>query len=354
MNTESHSRNIVKVTLLSILITILILNINAIGASATSNEVNNKRKTKINLFSNVYDIITGTVSGYEIIANERSLGYIRLEDSFENIKIIMEERYSNENHISNNLILSFDIEGVIKLNKERISLEDLNSEEEIADIIYELAKNDDEIKFNIKYLQERDIEITPSTITIPTEEMYLGESKIIEGNNGLTKQVIEIISQNDDIISTRVVKEDVVKSDVSRIIYRGTKNPYEYGVAFLNKPTRGGYLTSSYGERWNSFHKGIDIGGSIGDDVLVALNGEVIYAEYNDGGYGNLIIVKHENDMSTYYGHLDNFYVKVGDVVTKGDIIGAVGNTGFSTGPHLHFELRVNNSPVDPYDYIVQ
>ena len=58
--------------------------------------------------------------------------------------------------------------------------------------------------------------------------------------------------------------------------------------------------------------------------------------------------------MVTYYGHLSDFYVKVGDKVKKGDIIGAIGSTGFSTGPHLHFELRVDNEPVDPINYIVQ
>ena len=96
------------------------------------------------------------------------------------------------------------------------------------------------------------------------------------------------------------------------------------------------------------FIREYDIAGNTGDDALVAMDGEVIYAQYNDGGYGNLIIVKHEDNMVTYYGHLSDFYVKVGDKVKKGDIIGAIGSTGFSTGPHLHFELRVDNEPVDP------
>lgn len=113
-------------------------------------------------------------------------------------------------------------------------------------------------------------------------------------------------------------------------------------------------MTSGYGERWSSFHKGIDIAGNIGDNVFAAMDGEITYAEYNDGGYGNLIIIKHEDNMSTHYGHLSEYKVKVGDKVKKGDIIGEVGNTGFSTGPHLHFELRVNNEPVDPTGYIVQ
>lgn len=355
MKQESDSINIVKSTILSILTIILILNINIINTKATTNVANEKSRSKINLFSNIYDIITGTVSGYAVIANEEVLGYISSEVNFEDIKGLIEERYANESYISNNLILSFDIDGVINLKEERISLDKLNTEEEISEIIYKLSKDDNnEIKLNVKYLEEKDVEVKPSTIIIPTEELYLGQSKIVEGEYGLTKQIIEVMSQNNNVRSTKVVSENVVKSDVSKIIYRGTKNPYEYGIAFLNQPTRGGDLTSGYGERWNSFHKGIDIAGDTGDDVFVALNGKVTYAEYNNGGYGNLIIVEHENDMKTYYGHLDKFHVKVGDEVKKGAVIGALGNTGFSTGPHLHFELRVNNDPVDPYDYIIQ
>jgi murein DD-endopeptidase MepM/ murein hydrolase activator NlpD len=184
--------------------------------------------------------------------------------------------------------------------------------------------------------------------------MYLGESKVEYGEIGLKKQVKEVTYENNKLIKNKVVSEEVIKEQVSKKIYRGTKNPYDYGVAFLSSPTRGGYMTSGYGERWNSFHKGIDIAGNTGDDALVAMDGEVIYAQYNDGGYGNLIIVKHEDNMVTYYGHLSDFYVKVGDKVKKGDIIGAIGSTGFSTGPHLHFELRVDNEPVDPTNYIVQ
>lgn len=355
MKQESDSINIVKSTILSILTIMLILNVNIINTKATTNTANKKSRSKIDLFSNIYEIITGTVEGYEVIANGEVLGYISSEVNFEDIKGLIEERYANESYINNNLILSFDIDGVINLKKERISLDKLNTEEEISEIIYKLSKDDNnEIKLNVKYLEEKNVEVKPSTIIIPTEELYLGQSKIVEGEYGLTKQIIEVMSQNNNVRSTKVVRENVVKSDVSKVIYRGTKNPYEYGIAFLNQPTRGGDLTSGYGERWNSFHEGIDIAGDTGDDVFVALSGMVTYAEYNNGGYGNLIIVEHHNDMKTYYGHLDKFHVGVGDEVKKGDVIGELGNTGFSTGPHLHFELRVNNDPVDPYDYIIQ
>ena len=107
-------------------------------------------------------------------------------------------------------------------------------------------------------------------------------------------------------------------------------------------------------KRSNSVHKGIDIAKDLGEDVNAALEGEVIYAGYNNGGYGNLIILQHNNNMKTYYAHLSNIYVSVGEIVKKNDLIGAIGSTGNSTGPHLHFELRVDNNPVNPIKYIQQ
>ena len=97
-----------------------------------------------------------------------------------------------------------------------------------------------------------------------------------------------------------------------------------------------------------------NIAKDLGEDVSAALEGEVIYAGYNNGGYGNLIILQHNNNMKTYYAHLSNIYVSVGEIVKKNDLIGAIGSTGNSTGPHLHFELRVDNNPVNPIKYIQQ
>ena len=152
-----------------------------------------------------------------------------------------------------------------------------------------------------------------------------------------------------------IVSENIITPVVNTIVKTGIKSPYEAGVAFLSNPTKGGYVSSTFGEvRSNSVHKGIDIAKDLGEDVSAALEGEVIYAGYNNGGYGNLIILQHNNNMKTYYAHLSNIYVSVGEIVKKNDLIGAIGSTGNSTGPHLHFELRVDNNPVNPIKYIQQ
>ena len=354
----------IKVVLLTIIVNItLTSNYSKVNAKVNDNlniSLNNKvysvsEDISENVLDNLIVALTGKINAYEVILENNIIGYTVLDNNLENIKNIILKKYVDENSIKEDMVKEFYIKGDISLRKERLDVELLQTNEEVADNIYELSKKEPyNIKISIKYLKEEINGIKPSTIIIPTEALYLGESKIEEGVYGIKKDTKEVIVESGKIISSRIIKEDIIKDQISKKIYRGIKNPYEYGVAFLSHPTRGGYMTSGYGERWNSFHKGIDIAGNIGDDVIAAMDGEVIYAEYNNGGYGNLIIIKHEDDMSTYYGHLNDYYVKVGDKIKKGDIIGSIGNTGFSTGPHLHFELRVNDEAVDPTNYIVQ
>jgi LysM repeat protein len=96
-------------------------------------------------------------------------------------------------------------------------------------------------------------------------------------------------------------------------------------------------------------HKGLDIRQNMGDTVNAAFDGVVRYAKYNRGGFGNLVILRHYNGLETYYGHLSKIKVKVNQVVKAGDIVGLAGSTGRSRGPHLHFEIRYKDVPIDPH-----
>lgn len=121
-------------------------------------------------------------------------------------------------------------------------------------------------------------------------------------------------------------------------------------------PTRG-HLTSMFGMRIHpitgkkNFHNGIDIAAVKGTPVKAAANGEVMAAEHKDID-GNYVIINHKNGYTTYYGRLESFTVKKGDQVKRFDVIGYVGNTGRSTAPHLHYEIRLNNKPLDPMKLI--
>ena len=111
-----------------------------------------------------------------------------------------------------------------------------------------------------------------------------------------------------------------------------------------------GYLTSPYGyrKRFRRQHKGVDLKLNIGDTVRAAFDGRIRIVKYEGKGYGKYIVARHTNDLETVYGHLSEYLVKEGDYVKAGDPIGLGGNTGRSTGPHLHFETRYMGYAINP------
>jgi murein DD-endopeptidase MepM/ murein hydrolase activator NlpD len=119
-----------------------------------------------------------------------------------------------------------------------------------------------------------------------------------------------------------------------------------------NWPAKG-IMTSGYGWRWGRMHRGIDIAGPIGTPVMAAAAGEVISAGWNSGGYGNLVKVKHPDGSVTFYAHNSRILVNSGQWVEQGQQIAEIGSTGYSTGPHLHFEIRPNGeTAVNPIAYL--
>lgn len=133
-------------------------------------------------------------------------------------------------------------------------------------------------------------------------------------------------------------------------------NPYTGGKLGWPCPSSS-RITSPYGYRIlfgvRDFHTGIDIGAVHGSNICAAESGTVILANYGwNGGYGNYIIINHGNGITTRYAHASQLYVSAGQTVSKGQVIAAVGTTGNSTGPHLHFEVRVNGSHTNPLNYL--
>ena len=112
-----------------------------------------------------------------------------------------------------------------------------------------------------------------------------------------------------------------------------------------------GTVVSGYGWRWGRMHEGIDISASTGTPIWAAAAGNVIYAGWL-GGYGNLVVVDHGNGLATAYAHASSILVSVGQPVGQGETVSLVGSTGNSSGPHLHFEVRVNGAAVDPLLYL--
>lgn len=170
------------------------------------------------------------------------------------------------------------------------------------------------------------------------------------------KSVSELNSQTDTdsevavsafaLSEAEVFEED--SSDITGDVSIENTEPQEED--FIN-PTLG-VLTSNFGSRWGRQHHGIDIGGDSGTEIYAALSGDVIFAGTADG-YGNYVKLKHDNGYETAYGHCKSLVVKEGQYVEKGQLIAYMGSTGNSTGPHLHFEVKINGEFVNPLEYVV-
>jgi|CXWL01.1.fsa_nt_gi murein DD-endopeptidase MepM/ murein hydrolase activator NlpD len=112
-----------------------------------------------------------------------------------------------------------------------------------------------------------------------------------------------------------------------------------------------GFRRNPFGGRAYEFHPGMDIDGERGDLVVAPANGTIIAAGYK-GGYGNMVEIDHGNGLTTRYGHMSKIEAATGDTISRGQLIGYVGSTGRSTGPHLHYELRLNDRPINPRHFL--
>ena len=179
------------------------------------------------------------------------------------------------------------------------------------------------------------------------DSMYIGETEVVQEGTPGSHVVTDLVTYKDDVESDRKeLQETVEVAAVAEVVKRGTKSKptYMYPVTNWN-------LTSNFGYRWGRLHAGADVGVPIGTTVRASRAGQVITAGWV-GGYGNCVIIDHGDGVSTRYGHLSEVTVSVGQYVDQGQQVALSGNTGRSTGPHLHFEIRINGEAVDPLPYL--
>ncbi len=202
--------------------------------------------------------------------------------------------------------------------------------------------------------------IAHSTEYKDTSKLLKGESKVVtKGSDGKKKVTYEVKEANGSTLEKEVVKEVVVAEPVTEVVNKGTgsiqissrsASSYSGGNGTLSWPLSNNKITSPYGTRSRGFHSGIDLVAKTGTPVYASAGGKVVLSSWYYG-YGNCIVVDHGNGLKTRYAHLSGFNVKVGDKVSRGQQIGRSGNTGNSTGPHLHFEVIVNGSTKNPVNY---
>lgn len=193
------------------------------------------------------------------------------------------------------------------------------------------------------------MEVEPATEIKWSEELTEGESKVQEAGKKGEKAATKLLQvENAKVITLEELGEKITVKPVNTVVLKGTKIN-EASAAFV-RPSRGS-ITSPFGMRWGRMHEGIDIAGNVGDPIYAFKTGVVVFAGW-ENGYGNMIKVRHNDGMESIYGHCSKLLVKEGTTVTKGQKIAEVGSTGNSTGPHVHFEVRVNGEPINPKEYV--
>ena len=204
------------------------------------------------------------------------------------------------------------------------------------------------------------------TVEIQTNTLFVGDARIRRNGQNGTEYAIDLVTYIGDkkVLSEQLMSVSVEKP-VSQVVERGIRAESlslgSYSVlqttGYFCWPVVGLFtVTSPFGLRSLGNHKGIDISGAnaSGSLVVAGASGTVTEAGWSTGGYGNYVIIDHGNGIETLYAHmLDNsLMVNAGDIVTKGQAIGRVGNTGYSFGAHLHFEVRVNGNKINPAPYL--
>lgn len=179
------------------------------------------------------------------------------------------------------------------------------------------------------------------------DSQYTTYSKVLnEGSEGYRQVVANIVYENGIESSREILSESVITQADAKVVEVGTITP----PTFI-KPISGGTLSSGFGARWGTIHQGVDWACATGTSIMASCGGKVIQAGWY-GGYGYCVTIQHSNGIQTRYGHMSKVLVSVGDYVQQGEVIGRSGSTGNSTGPHVHFEIIVNGTKVNPLTYL--
>lgn len=202
--------------------------------------------------------------------------------------------------------------------------------------------------------EEYDTVINYETETVYDDSMYVNRSYVkVAGVPGKAHVTADVVYVNNREESRTILTCEVLQAPVKAVKVVGTKAlPAKAATGTFVKPSNG-YFSSGFGyrPRFGDYHTGVDFAGSIGTSIWAADGGTVIYAGWK-GTYGYCVMIDHDNGYVTLYAHCSKLLVKVGQRVAKYEPIARVGSTGNSTGPHCHFEIRKNGTPVNPLKYI--
>ena len=221
----------------------------------------------------------------------------------------------------------------------------------------QLAKRANKLQDEMEKLNQLEQELRQIT-TIDPAAAPTESTPTHDGQGGpYIKPNVKNVSEALSILEKRVAEKrlsleqlrEQVQEHQQKIAYQNSVN-----AAIPSIWPSDGEISSPYGLRWEGtdFHPGIDIANDFGTPIMAAADGVVTYAGWNSGGYGNMVDIDHGNGMMTRYGHAEAVVVSEGQTVRKGQLVAYMGSTGFSTGPHLHYEVQVNGQAINPAPYL--
>ncbi len=288
-----------------------------------------------------------------VVQNEQELQQLesQLKEKNDILNVILAEMYKKDNRDIINIILrSQDFIEFISRYK----------------IMGLLLKQDADAVTDIKDKKLRLLSLNESTLSLMEEQKSKRDSieKLLEMSVNKKREIEDIYNEKVDLFSEAKANKDALIAMENQLTAKENEvtnilKDYKTGVAPTGKflwPTNG-KISSRFGLRTSKasgntrMHNGMDIYAPGGTPVIAADSGQVITAEY-DGGYGYSLLVYHGGGVATFYAHLSGFNVAAGQYVEKGQTIGYVGSTGYSTGNHLHFEVRINGQPQNPANYL--
>ncbi len=299
----------------------------------------------------------GLIPVYEIYIDDEFIGAVtdpkKARESIDNVYLLAKKLYPNSTvsfSQSVRLIQSYYAQD----SKKILSTDELQ------------AVLNNKIKILYAQCEKAYADTAFETVEVQTNKLFMGDSRIRRaGANGKEYNINLVTYIDNQKVYSEELMSFAITPPVSQIVERGIRaNSLSMG-SYTVIQTTGMFcwpvvdlytVTSPFGHRSLGYHRGIDISGAnaSGKLIVAGASGTVTEAGWNTGGYGNFVVISHGNGVETLYAHmLDNsIMVSAGDVVQKGQTIGRVGNTGYSFGAHLHFEVRVNGNRLDPAPFL--
>ena len=307
-------------------------------------------------------------SAYGFYVNGIRIGTVQSEEVGNSVVQAVINKYLNGKSPDD-----YDFVGInenVRISEVDASLTQINSKEALLKIIdqgtineyrtTDTAGNETLVKEEVPIMTVKTIGEETFTETIEYKEEVIESDAYYEGDefvqtwgsNGKRAVTARVTRVNGEITDREDIKTEVIIQPVNKVTIKGTKEkPPTVGSGTFILPVNGGVDTSSFGWRWGRMHEGIDIGAATGTPIYASDGGTVITAGWN-GGYGLCVDIDHGGGYMTRYGHCSSIYVSVGEQVFQGQTIAAVGSTGWSTGPHCHFEIRIDGVAYNPLDFL--